>query len=78
MKNLTNTSVTNSKKMLGLENYVKIIRELQNNGLINLNNFHELSYDEKDDVFQEILRWSVFDNNLKILKTSPATQNIKT
>ena len=34
MKNLTNTSVTNSKKMLGLENYVKIIRELQNSGLI--------------------------------------------
>lgn len=70
MKNLTNTSVTNSKKMLGLENYVKIIRELQNSGLINLNNFHELSYDEKDDVFKEILRWSVFDNNLKILKTN--------
>jgi len=70
MKILTNTSVTNSKKMLGLENYVKIIRELQNSGLINLNNFHELSYDEKDDVFKEILRWSVFDNNLKILKTN--------
>jgi hypothetical protein len=70
MENSTNASVTNSKKMLGLENYVKIIRELQNSGLINLNNFHELSYDEKDDIFREILRWSVFDNNLKILKTN--------
>jgi hypothetical protein len=70
MKNLTNTSVTNSKKMLGLENYVKIIQELQNSGLINLNNFHELSYFEKDGIFQEILRWSVFDNNLRILKTN--------
>jgi hypothetical protein len=77
MKNSTNISITNSKKMLGLENYVKIIRELQNSGLINLNDFHELSYDEKDDVFQEILRWSVFDNNLKILKTNPPTYNIK-
>jgi hypothetical protein len=70
MKNLTNTSVTDSKKIQGLENYVKIIQELQNSGLINLNNFHELSYFEKDGIFQEILRWSVFDNNLRILKTN--------
>ena len=70
MKNSTNVTVADPKKMLGLENYVMIIRELQNSGLIDLNNFDKLSYDEKNGIFQEILRWSVFDNNLKTLKTN--------
>ena len=77
MNNPTNETLTDLK-MTGLENYVKIIRELQNSGLLDLNKLHELSYAEKNDIFQEILRWSVFGKrDLKALKTTPPTYNVK-
>lgn len=64
--------------MTGLEKYVKVIQELQNSGLLDLNKLHELSYDEKNDIFQEILRWSVFGKrDLKALKANPPAYNIK-
>ena len=68
---------TDPNKMLGLENYVKCVQELQNSGQLDLNKLHELSYAEKNDVFQEILRWGVFGKrDLKKLKTTPPTYNI--
>ena len=77
MSNLKNETFTDPNKMLGLENYVKCVQELQNSGQLDLNKLHELSYAEKNDVFQEILRWSVFGKReLKKLKTTPPTYNI--
>jgi len=77
MNNPTNETLTDLK-MTGLEKYVKVIQELQNSGLLDLNKLHELSYDEKNDIFQEILRWSVFGKrDLKALKTNPPAYNIK-
>jgi hypothetical protein len=77
MNNLTNEALTDLKK-IGVENYVKIIQELQNSGLLDLNKLHELSYAEKNDIFQEILRWGVFGKrDLKALKTTPPTYNVK-
>jgi len=77
MSNLKNETFTDPNKMLGLENYVKCIQELQNSGQLDLNKLHELSYAEKNDVFQEILRWGVFGKrDLKRLKTTPPTYNI--
>ncbi|NBY63039.1 MAG: hypothetical protein EBQ70_02590 [Betaproteobacteria bacterium] len=77
MSNLKNETFTDPNKMLGLENYVKCIQELQNSGQLDLNKLHELSYAEKNDVFQEILRWGVFGKrDLKKLKTTPPTYNI--
>ncbi len=43
MNNPTNETLTDLK-MTGLENYVKVIKELQNSGLLDLNKLHELSY----------------------------------
>ena len=77
MSNLKNETFTDPNKMLGLENYVKCIQELQNSGQLDLNKLHELSYAEKNDVFQEILRWGVFcKRDLKKLKKTPPTYNI--
>ena len=77
MNNPTNEALTDLKK-IGVENYVKIIQELQNSGLLDLNKLHELSYAEKNDIFQEILRWSVFGKcDLKKLKTTPPNYNVK-
>lgn len=77
MNNPTNETLTDLKK-IGVENYVKIIQELQNSGLLDLNKLHELSYAEKNDIFQEILRWSVFGKyDLRKLKTTPPEHNIK-
>ena len=77
MNNLTNEALTDLKK-IGVENYVKIIQELQNSGLLDLNKLHELSYAEKNDIFQEILRWSVFGKrDLKALTTTPPNYNVK-
>mgnify|MGYP000208984931 FL=1 len=77
MSNLKMETFTDPNKMLGLENYVKCIQELQNSGQLDLNKLHELSYAEKNDVFQEILRWGVFGKrDLKKLKTTPPTYNI--
>ncbi|MBJ7475974.1 MAG: hypothetical protein JHD24_12785 [Polynucleobacter sp.] len=77
MSNLKNETFTDPNKMLGLENYVKCIQELQNSGQLDLNKLHELSYAEKNDLFQEILRWGVFGKrDLKKLKTTPPTYNI--
>jgi hypothetical protein len=77
MSNLKNETFTDPNKMLGLENYVKCVQELQNSGQLDLNKLHELSYAEKNDVFQEILRWGVFGKrDLKKLKTTPPTYNI--
>jgi hypothetical protein len=77
MSNLKNETFTDPNKMLGLENYVKCTQELQNSGQLDLNKLHELSYAEKNDVFQEILRWGVFGKrDLKKLKTTPPTYNI--
>ena len=77
MSNLKMETFTDPNKMLGLENYVKCIQELQNSGQLDLNKLHELSYAEKKDVFQEILRWGVFGKrDLKKLKTTPPTYNI--
>ncbi len=75
MNNPTNETLTDLK-MTGLEKYVKVIQELQNSGLLDLNKLHELSYAEKNDIFQEILRWGVFGKcDLKALKTTPPTYN---
>jgi hypothetical protein len=60
MSNLKMETFTDPNKMLGLENYVKCVQELQNSGQLDLNKLHELSYAEKNDLFQEILRWGVF------------------
>jgi hypothetical protein len=77
MSNLKMETFTDPNKMLGLENYVKCVQELQNSGQLDLNKLHELSYAEKNDVFQEILRWGVFGKrDLKKLKTTPPTYNI--
>jgi hypothetical protein len=77
MSNLKNETFTDPNKMLGLENYVKCVQELQNSGQLDLNKLHELSYAEKNDLFQEILRWGVFGKrDLKKLKTTPPTYNI--
>ena len=77
MNNPTNETLTDLK-MTGLENYVKIIQELQNSGLLDLNKLHKLSYAEKNDIFQEILRWGVFGKrDLKALKANPPAYNIK-
>jgi hypothetical protein len=77
MSNLKNETFTDPNKMLGLENYVKCVQELQNSGQLDLNKLHELSYAEKNDLFQEILRWCVFGKrDLKKLKTTPPTYNI--
>jgi len=77
MSNLKMETFTDPNKMLGLENYVKCIQELQNSGQLDLNKLHELSYAEKNDLFQEILRWGVFGKrDLKKLKTTPPTYNI--
>ena len=54
MNNPTKVTITKSKKIVGLDNYVKIIQELQISGLLDLNKLHELSYVEKNDIFQEI------------------------
>jgi hypothetical protein len=77
MSNLKMETFTDPNKMLGLENYVKCVQGLQNSGQLDLNKLHELSYAEKNDVFQEILRWGVFGKrDLKKLKTTPPTYNI--
>lgn len=77
MSNLKNETFTDPNKMLGLENYVKCVQELQNSGQLDLNKLHELSYAEKNHIFQEILRWGVFGKrDLKKLKTTPPTYNI--
>ena len=77
MSNLKMETFTDPNKMLGLENYVKCVQELQNSGQLDLNKLHELSYAEKNDVFQEILRWGVFGKrDLKKLKTTPPTYNL--
>jgi len=77
MSNLKMETFTDPNKMLGLENYVKCVQELQNSGQLDLNKLHELSYAEKNDVFKEILRWGVFGKrDLKKLKTTPPTYNI--
>ncbi|MEI7427132.1 MAG: hypothetical protein WCK68_03930 [Betaproteobacteria bacterium] len=77
MKDLTNTTYTDPKQMHGVENYEKIIQELQIGGLLDLKNLLELTYVEKNDLFQEILRWSVFGNgDLKKLKNTPPTYHI--
>ncbi|MEY4264433.1 MAG: hypothetical protein RL373_1001 [Pseudomonadota bacterium] len=77
MSNLKMETFTDPNKMLGLENYVKCVQELQNSGQLDLNKLHELSYAEKNDLFQEILRWGVFGKrDLKKLKTTPPTYNI--
>ena len=54
MNNPTKVTITKSKKIVGLDNYVKVIQELQSSGLLDLNKLHELSYVEKNDIFQEI------------------------
>jgi hypothetical protein len=78
MNNSTKVTITKAKKTVGLDNYVKIIQELKSSGLLDLNRLHELSYVEKNDIFQEILRWSVFGKcDLKKLKTTPPEHNIK-
>ncbi len=77
MSNLKMETFTDPNKMLGLENYVKCVQELQNSGQLDLNKLHELSYAEKNELFQEILRWGVFGKrDLKKLKTTPPTYNI--
>jgi hypothetical protein len=77
MSNLKMETFTDPNKMLGLENYVKCVQELQNSGQLDLNKLHELSYAEKNDLFQEILRWGVFGKrDLKKLNTTPPTYNI--
>ena len=77
MSNLKMETFTDPNKMLGLENYVKCVQELQNSGQLDLNKLHELSYAEKNDLFQEILGWGVFGKrDLKKLKTTPPTYNI--
>ena len=78
MNNPTKVTITKPKKIVGLDNYVKIIQELQSSGLLDLNKLHELSYVEKNDIFQEILSWSVFGNcDLRKLKTTPPQHHIK-
>ena len=60
-----------------MKNYEMIIQELQIGEPLDLKNLHELSYVEKHDLFQEILRWSVFGKgDLKELKTTPPTNHI--
>lgn len=77
MKDQTNITSTDSKQMHGVGKYEKIIQELQIGGLLDLKNLLELTYVEKNDLFQEILRWSVFGNgDLKKLKTTPPTHHI--
>jgi hypothetical protein len=69
-----NANATEPEDTLGKENYVKIVRELQINGLLDVGKLYDLSYDERNQVFQEILRWSVFGKrDLKTLKITPPT-----
>ena len=65
-------TLTEPENALGIKNYEEIVRELQINGLLDLGKLHDLSYDERNQVFQEILRWSVYGKrDLKTLKITP-------